>query len=138
MKSIIKDYNHYVVRLGRIRGYLGLDLSAEVKDGAILVTIGQLRGIRCFSEAELIDRAKDLYETLDYVVDLPRFYRAIPYVSRVDLEYIAMWMQRKGLRNKDLARDLNIDKCTISSILSGRKELTKVWQALFYYYFNAQ
>ena len=45
-------------------------------------------------------------------------------------------MERLGLKNKTVSGHTGIDKCTLSSIINGNKELTKWHKVAFYYFFK--
>ena len=57
-------------------------------------------------------------------------------INGITLDWIKKRMERLGLKNKHLSNYTGIDKCTVSSILSGDKELTKWHKVALYYFFK--
>ena len=57
-------------------------------------------------------------------------------IDTVNVTWISEKMSKLGLRNKTIASHTGIDKCTLSSILKGDKELTKWHKVAFYYFFK--
>lgn len=61
--------------------------------------------------------------------------------DRKDIDAVnTMWINEKitklGLKNKTVSSHTGIDKCTLSSIINGDKELTKWHKVAFYYFFK--
>ena len=57
-------------------------------------------------------------------------------IEDVNADWIKRRMEKLGLKNKHLSNYTGIDKCTVSSILSGGKELTKWNKVALYYFFK--
>ena len=57
-------------------------------------------------------------------------------INGITLDWIKKRMERLGLKNKHLSNYTGIDKCTVSSILSGDKELTKWHKVALFYFFK--
>ena len=57
-------------------------------------------------------------------------------IDAVDAAWINRRMERLGLKNKTVSGHTGIDKCTLSSIINGNKELTKWHKVAFYYFFK--
>jgi hypothetical protein len=57
-------------------------------------------------------------------------------IESISSEWINRRMKNLGLKGKHISNRIGIDKSTISSILTGEKELTKWHKAAFYYFFK--
>jgi hypothetical protein len=57
-------------------------------------------------------------------------------IDSVNVGWINGKMARFGLKNKTVSSHTGIDKCTLSSIINGDKELTKWHKVAFYYFFK--
>ena len=57
-------------------------------------------------------------------------------IDSMTIDWVKSRMERLGLRNKHLSNYTGIDKCTLSSLLSGDKELTKWHKVALYYFFK--
>jgi hypothetical protein len=88
---------------------------------------------------DLIERAKSVFRgllsenTTIHVRPIPFRLDDLEKFSVMDIE---SGMKEFGLKPKDLGRLLNIDKSTISVILSDERALTKSSTAMFYYLFK--
>ena len=84
-----------------------------------------------FSEGRLIVRAeqKDLV-----TVSAVNFDRKD--IDGITVEWVRKRMEKLGLKAKHLSNYTGIDKCTVSSILSGDKDLTKWHKVALYYFFK--
>jgi hypothetical protein len=57
-------------------------------------------------------------------------------IDAVNITWINEKMSKLGLKNKTVSSHTGIDKCTLSSIINGDKELTKWHKVAFYYFFK--
>ncbi|MDR2125584.1 MAG: hypothetical protein LBP63_01970 [Prevotellaceae bacterium] len=57
-------------------------------------------------------------------------------IDAISAEWIRSKMEHLSLKNKTITTHTGIDKCTVSSILNGEKELTKWHKVAFYYFFK--
>lgn len=57
-------------------------------------------------------------------------------IDSITLDWVKQRMEKLGLKNKHLSNYTGIDKCTISSMLSGDRELTKWHKVALYYFFK--
>jgi hypothetical protein len=57
-------------------------------------------------------------------------------IDSLNTEIIRRRMNHLNLRNKHISNYTGIDKCTISQIISGEKEMTKWHKAALYYLFK--
>ena len=113
------------------------------EENRIIVRIEQKELINgtFLNKNELIERAREMFKG-----EIPEDWKLI--VSPVnynpqDIESVsAIWITRRmhdlGIRAKHICKSTGIDKSTISSLLSGEKELTKWHKAAFYYFFKYQ
>ena len=91
------------------------------------------------SKKELTERVRDMFkdeipEDWKLTVSAVNFDRKD--IDGITLDWIKKRMERLGLKNKHLSNYTGIDKCTVSSILSGDKELTKWHKVALYYFFK--
>jgi hypothetical protein len=96
-------------------------------------------GRKHLSKQELTDRVRELFKG-----EIPDTWKvtvsAVDY-DRVDIDNVsAEWVKRRmaalGLKNRHVSTHTGIDKCTVSSLLSGDKELTKWHKVALYYFFK--
>jgi hypothetical protein len=96
-------------------------------------------GRKHLSKQELTDRVRELFKG-----EIPDTWKvtvsAVDY-DRVDIDNVsAEWVKRRmaalGLKNRHVSIHTGIDKCTVSSLLSGDKELTKWHKVALYYFFK--
>ena len=88
---------------------------------------------------ELVDRAKGVFEGI-----LPKntklHVRPIAFnptdLKNFSIEDVEKKMEELGLKPKDLVKGLDIDKSTVSLLLSKGRELTKSSKAMLYYFFK--
>ena len=57
-------------------------------------------------------------------------------IDAINFNWINDKMYLLGLKNKTVSSHTGIDKCTLSSIINGEKELTKWHKVAFYYFFK--
>ena len=113
------------------------------EENRIVVRVEQkeLMNGRLLNKKELIERTREMFKG-----EIPDEWKLI--VSPVDynlqdIESVsASWITRRmndlGIKAKHICKSTGIDKSTISSILTGEKELTKWHKAAFYYFFKYQ
>jgi hypothetical protein len=110
-------------------------------ENRIVVRIEQkeLAGGPFLNRRELTERAREMFKG-----EIPDDWKLIVSAtdcSREDIETISPdWIKRRmhdlGLKAKHISNRIGIDKSTVSSILTGEKELTKWHKAAFYYFFK--
>ena len=80
------------------------------------------------TKKELSQRVRDMFEG-ELPEDCKLTVSAVDYdrkdIDAVDCNWAKQRMAKLGLKNKQLSTCTGIDKCTISSLLSGEKEFTK-------------
>jgi hypothetical protein len=89
------------------------------------------------SAKDLVVRAKEVFS--DMIPDNVKLYvRPIPFdpLTNFSLSNIENEMAELGLQSKDLVKLLNIDKSTISLLLSKNRNMSKPTKAMFYYLFK--
>ena len=91
------------------------------------------------SSKELIDRARDVFTVV--VPESKIHVRPVPYkkddLKNLTVQSINAKIEELGLKPKDLVKLLDIDKSSLSLILSGERELSKANKAMFYYFFKS-
>lgn len=114
-----------------ITNYKKAGISFEVMDdGAVKVSQTKLINGYILNQKQLIERGKDVYPDK----------KIIPVVFSLDVESITIeWIETKmaefGIKRNDLIKQLAIDRCSLSLIMSGKRELSKPMRATFFYYF---
>ena len=110
-------------------------------EGRLIVRAEQkdLVNDKFLSKKELTERVRDMFkdeipEDWKLTVSAVNFDRKD--IDGITLDWIKKRMERLGLKNKHLSNYTGIDKCTVSSILSGDKELTKWHKVALHYFFN--
>ena len=110
-------------------------------EGRLIVRAEQkdLVNDKFLSKKELTERVRDMFkdeipEDWKLTVSAVNFDRKD--IDGITLDWLKKRMERLGLKNKHLSNYTGIDKCTVSSILSGDKELTKWHKVALYYFFN--
>ena len=94
---------------------------------------------KLLSKKELTERVREMFKG-----ELPDDWKltvsAVDFdrkdIEDVNADWIKRRMEKLGLKNKHLSNYTGIDKCTVSSILSGGKELTKWNKVALYYFFK--
>lgn len=91
------------------------------------------------SKKELTERTREMFkgeipENWKLTVSAVNFDRKD--IDSMTIDWVKSRMERLGLRNKHLSNYTGIDKCTLSSLLSGDKELTKWHKVALYYFFK--
>jgi DNA-binding MarR family transcriptional regulator len=91
------------------------------------------------SAKELVERAKGVFE--DILPENTRLHvRPVPF-NKIELENFSASdavtkMEKLGLQPKDLVKMLDIDKSSLSLMLKGERELSKLGRAMLYYFFK--
>ena len=89
------------------------------------------------SKKELTERVREIFKG-----EIPNDWKltvsAVDFdrkdIDGVNVDWIKSRMEKLGLKNKHLSNYTGIDKCTVSSLLAGERELTK-WHKVAMYYF---
>lgn len=89
------------------------------------------------SKKELTERIREIFkgeipEDWKLTVSAVNFDRKD--IDNITVDWIKGRMDKLGLKAKHLSNYTGIDKCTVSSVLSGDKDLTK-WHKVAIYYF---
>lgn len=135
-KEFLKTSELQYMRFGRI--YFEV---LRYKDNELVVKTGQLKNEagKYLSTAELVNRAKDVFGKVvpdGTVIHVhPTTFEKHEFKT-YSVENITDEMESLGLKIKDLVKLLDIDKTTITSVLSGAKPLTNPYKAMFYYLFK--
>lgn len=91
------------------------------------------------SKKELTERTRELFQD-EIPADWKLTVSAVDFdrkdIDGMSIQWVKSRMERLGLRNKHLSNYTGIDKCTLSSLLSGDKELTKWHKVALYYFFK--
>ena len=91
---------------------------------------------RIFTQKELVEKASKVFGQIEgYSFKYIPVTYSIDF-SHVDLDWINNQMKEFNLLNSDISRQTGIDKATLSLLFVGRKNLTLIHKALFYFYFE--
>ena len=135
-KKRIDEFARQYQRMGHI--------SIEVvsyNEGRLIVRAEQkdLVNDKFLSKKELTERIRDMFkgeipDDWKLTVSAVNFDRKD--IDGITIDWIKRRMERLGLKSKHLSNYTCIDKCTVSSLLSGDKELTKWHKVALYYFFK--
>lgn len=94
---------------------------------------------RFLSKKELNERVREMFkgeipENWKLTVSAVNFDRKD--IDSITIDWIRRRMEKLGLKAKHLSNYTGIDKCTVSSMLSGDKDLTKWHKVALYYFFK--
>ena len=106
-----KQYQRY--------GHISIEV-VSYSDGRLIVRAEQkdLVNDKFLTKKELTERVREMFK------------------GEIPDEWIKKRMEKLGLKSKHLSNYTGIDKCTVSSLLSGDKELTKWHKVALYYFFK--
>lgn len=111
------------------------------KNGRVIVRAEQKDAVNglLLNKKELSERVREMFDgeipaEWKLTVSAADYDRAD--IDAVDAAWINRRMERLGLKNKTVSGHTGIDKCTLSSIINGNKELTKWHKVAFYYFFK--
>ena len=135
-KKRIDEFARQYQRMGHI--------SIEVvsyNEGRLIVRAEQkdLVNDKFLSKKELTERIREMFkgeipDNWKLTVSAVNFDRKD--IDGITVDWIKRRMERLGLKSKHLSNYTDIDKCTVSSLLSGDKELTKWHKVALYYFFK--
>lgn len=111
------------------------------KNGRVIVRAEQKDAVNglLLNKKELSERVREMFDgeipaEWKLTVSATDYDRAD--IDAVDAAWISRRMEQLGLKNKTVSGHTGIDKCTLSSITNGKKELTKWHKVAFYYFFK--
>ena len=135
-KKRIDEFARQYQRMGHI--------SIEVvsyNEGRLIVRAEQkdLVNDKFLSKKELTERIREMFkgeipDNWKLTVSAVNFDRKD--IDGITVDCIKRRMERLGLKSNHLSNYTGIDKCTVSSLLSGDKELTKWHKVALYYFFK--
>lgn len=112
--------------------------SVNEKTIEVETTQGETTSGKYASEATLVKRTEDLFRKSlpDYsIIVNPQTFQPSP-ASVVNTAWIDKMMQIKGVRIKQIAFDTGIDRESISEWVTGKRSMSQIVKALFYYYLS--
>lgn len=91
------------------------------------------------TKKELTDRVREMFKG-----EIPEEWKltvsAVDYdrkdIDNMNVAWIKSRMERLGLKSKHISNYTGIDKCTMSLLLSGEREMTKWHKVAMYYFFK--
>ncbi|MDR1918676.1 MAG: hypothetical protein LBQ65_03390 [Tannerellaceae bacterium] len=127
-------------RMYRQSAHIAIEV-VSFNDSRLIVRAEQKDAVndKRLSKAELSERVRELFKG-EIPEDWKLTVSAVDF-DRKDIDLVsADWVKKRmiklGLKNKHISNHTGIDKCTVSSILKGDKELTKWHKIAFYYFFK--
>lgn len=112
--------------------------SAVEKSIEVETAQGETSSGKYATEATLIKRTEDLFRKYlpDYKISVtPETFQASP-ASVVNTIWIDKMMQQKGIRIKQIAFDTGIDRESVSEWVTGKRSMSQIVKALFFYYLS--
>jgi hypothetical protein len=113
-------------------------LAVDDREIQIETTQSENRSGRYASEATLIKRTHEVFDN-----SLPKFNIEVipatymPSPTRVvTVAWLEKMMQDKGVRIKQLAFDTGVDRESIAGWVSGKRSMSQIVKAMFYFYFS--
>lgn len=110
-------------------------------EGRLIVRAEQkdLINDKFLTKKELTERVREMFkgeipEDWKLTVSAVNFDRKD--IDGISIDWVKRRMERLGLKSKHLSNYTGIDKCTVYSLLSGDKELTKWHKVALYYFFK--
>lgn len=111
------------------------------EEGRLIVRAEQkdLVNGKLLSKKELTERVREMFkgeipEDWKLTVSAVNFDRKD--IDNITVTWLKNRMEKLSIKAKHLSNYTGIDKCTLSSILSGDKDLTKWHKVAFYYFFK--
>jgi hypothetical protein len=127
-------------RMYRQNAHIATDI-VSFRDNRLIVRVEQkdLVNGQFLPRKELVERVREMFhgeipDTWKLTVSAVDFDRKD--IDAMTVEWIRYRMNSLNIKNKHLSVHTGIDKCTLSSILTGNKELTKWHKVAFYYFFK--
>ena len=121
-------------------GHIAVEI-VSYSEGRLIVRTEQkdLINGKFLSKKELTERVREMFkgeipEEWKLTVSAVNFDRKD--IDSITVDWIKRRLERLGLKNKHLSNYTGIDKCTVSSLLSGDRELTKWHKVALYYFFK--
>jgi len=113
-------------------------LSVSEREIHIEASQGETKSGKYATEATLISRTKDLFgkRLPDTNLNISPVPFAPSPASTVNPEWLESKMQQKGVRIKQIAFDTGIDRESISDWVTGKRSMSQLVKAMFYFYLN--
>lgn len=132
LEELAKQYRRY--------GHIVIEI-ISYSEGRLIVRAGQkdLVNDKFLSKKELTDRVREMFKK-EIPDDWKLTVSAVNFdrkdIDNITVDWIKGRMNKLGLKAKHLSNYTGIDKCTMSSVLSGDKDLTKWHKVAMYYFFK--
>lgn len=113
-------------------------LSVNEKAIEVETAQGETTSGKYASEATLIKRTEELFRKHlpDFKITvIPETFQVSP-ASIVNTAWIEKMMQQKGIRIKQIAFDIGVDRESVSDWVTGKRSMSQIVKALFYYYLS--
>lgn len=99
---------------------------------------GENKSGKYASEATLIKRTQEVFSKVpEFKLNVyPETFLPSP-TSVVNTGWLEKKMQEKGVRIKQIAFDTGIDRESISDWVTGKRSMSQIVKAMFYFYFSS-
>ena len=128
-KQLIRSIANY--------GRMGIIIEIlEMTDTEAKIKVIQKQALNGYflNQKQLVERVKKVFEHTGIKTKIyPIVYKID--LSKINFQWIKSRMVEFELKQKDLIRQLAIDKSSLSLIVNGKVELSKRTKATFFYYF---
>lgn len=121
-------------------GHITIEI-VSYSEGRLIVRAEQkdLVNDKFLTKKELTERVREMFkgeipDDWKLTVSAVNFDRKD--IDSITLDWVKQRMEKLGLKNKHLSNYTGIDKCSVSSMLSGDRELTKWHKVALYYFFK--
>lgn len=132
LEELAKQYRRY--------GHIVIEI-ISYSEGRLIVRAEQkdLVNDKFLSKKELTDRVREMFKK-EIPDDWKLTVSAVNFdrkdIDNITVDWIKGRMNKFGLKAKHLSNYTGIDKCTMSSVLSGDEDLTKWHKVAMYYFFK--
>lgn len=113
-------------------------LSVSEKTIKVETAQGETTSGKYATEVTLIKRTEDLFRKhlpAHQIVVSPETFQVSP-ASVVNTAWIEKMMEQKGIRIKQIAFDTGIERESVSEWVTGKRRMSQIVKALFYYYLS--
>ena len=113
-------------------------LSLSEKTIEVATAQGETTSGKYATETTLIKRTEDLFRKhlpAHKVIVSPETFQVSP-ASVVNTAWIEKMMEQKGIRIKQIAFDTGIERESVSEWVTGKRRMSQIVKALFYYYLS--
>ncbi len=108
---------------------MGLNIELIDSD-TVKITQTKLINGYILNNKQLYNRAKEVFSDKKIIPDVFSLQ-----VNDIDLDWVKNKMEEFGIKQKDLLKQLTIDKTSLNLVFSGKANLSRLMKVAFFYYF---